>query len=322
MLDIISIGSATEDVFVYLPKGFMGTGKCVLVPGSKVDIEGMEYFTGGGATNTSVAFSRLGFRAGIICALGEDESADAILKELKSEKVDCGNAIKLKGRHTAYSVILTSAGKDRIILHYGKTTAMLGHAKISLEKMRAKWFYLSSLHSENSLLEKIAAHAKKIGSKIAFNPGQKELLLGLDGLKKIFGHIEVLVLNIEEALKFTGSVDVHRNLRKLSGFADFVAITEGKHGAHATDGKATYFMKPFEVPVSDVTGAGDAFGSAFSAAIMKGLGAEQALIWGTANASSEVMRIGTKSDLLTQGGIKKFVQKYSDRNSKVEKEEF
>ena len=143
-----------------------------------------------------------------------------------------------------------------------------------------------------------------------------------EGLKKIFGHIEVLVLNNEEALKLTGSVDVHRNLRKLSEFAEFAAITEGRHGAHATNGKSIYFMKPFEVPVEDVTGSGDAFGSAFTAAIIKSLGAEQALVWGTANASSEVMRIGTKNDLLSQSGIKKFVKKYSDRNSKVEKVEF
>ncbi|HLC92764.1 MAG TPA: carbohydrate kinase family protein [archaeon] len=321
-LDVISIGSATEDVFVYMPKGSMAGEKCVLTPGSKVEIDELDYFTGGGAVNTSVAFAHLGLKAGILCAVGEDESASEILNVLKKEKVDVKNILKMKGAHTAYSVILTGMGKDRIILHYGGTTAMLSHAKINTEKLSAKWFYLSSMHSDSELLSKVARHAKKIGAKIAFNPGQKELALGLDGLKKIFASVDVLLLNSEEALKLTGSADVHRNLRKLCEFADFVAITQGKHGAHATDGKSTYFMRPYDVPVVDVTGAGDSFGAGFVAAIMKGRGAEEGIKWGTANASSEVMHLGTKNTLLSENGIKKFAHKYGSKDNRVEREEF
>ena len=321
MLDVISIGSATEDVFIYLPRGMLASEKFVLTAGSKIEMEGVEYFTGGGATNTSVAFSRLGLKAGIICAVGDDESAQQILKELKTEKVDTKYAMKMKGAHTAYSAILTAKGKDRIILPYGGTTAMLAHSKIKWEKIQTKWFYISSLHSEEKILKYIASHAKKIGAKIAFNPGQKELALGLLELKKIFGKIDVLLLNAEEAIKLTGSADAHRNLAKLLEFADFVAITEGKHGAHATDGKGIYYMKPFDVHVADVTGAGDAFGSGFSAAIMKGHGVEEALRWGTANASSEVMCLGTKNTALSESGIKKFISKYGTKENRVEKEE-
>lgn len=321
MLDVISIGSATEDVFVYLPKEFMAGDSCVLYPGTKIEIEGMRYFTGGGAINTSVAFGRLGFRAGIMCAIGEDDAAESILKELKKENVDCRNALRIRGRNTAYSVILTGPGKDRIILHYGGTTAMLGHAKIGWKKIKAKWVYLSSLHADEDVLWGVAGHAKKTGAKIAFNPGQKELGLGLEKLEGIFGHIDVLLLNNEEALKLTGSVDIHRNLRRLSQFADYAAITEGKHGAHATDGKAIYSMKPYAVKVVDVTGAGDAFGSGFTAAIMRGKGCAEAVKWGTANASSEVMDFGTKSVLLSESGIKKFVAMHSKKENKVRAEE-
>ena len=322
MLDVISIGSATEDVFVYLPRGYMNRETCILVPGSKVEIEGIEYFTGGGAMNTSVSFSKLGMKAGILCAVGDDESAAEILAELKKQGVDASNVVKIRGAHTAYSVILTGKGKDRIILHYGGTTAMLGHSKIKFDGLRTKWFYVSSLHSDAALLGKIAAHSKKIGAKIAFNPGHKELSLGLPELGRILGRVDVLLLNVEEALKLTGSADVHRNLRKLSEFANFIAITEGKHGAHATDGKGAYFMRPYDVEVVDVTGAGDAFGSAFAAAVMKGKGAEEALRWGTANASAEVMHLGTKNTILSESGIKKFIAKYGSGKTGVEREEF
>ena len=51
-LDVISIGSATRDVFVYIPHSFRASDELVFRPGMKVEIEQMQYSTGGGATNT------------------------------------------------------------------------------------------------------------------------------------------------------------------------------------------------------------------------------------------------------------------------------
>lgn len=150
---------------------------------------------------------------------------------------------------------------------------------------------------------------EKINAKIAFNPGQKELKLGISGLKRIFGKIDVLILNKEEALKLSGSVDIHRNLKKLLGIANIVVITDGKDGAHATNGKKIYSVEAFNVKVLDVTGAGDAFGSGFTNAIIKGKGIEEALLYGTANSNSVIMNLGTKNVLLTEKGIKAFLRK-------------
>ncbi len=309
MLDVISIGTAAEDVFVHLPQKNFKDGHFVFNPGSKVEIEEMEYFTGGSATNAGVAFARLGLKAGALCAVGEDEGGFAVKKNLAEEKVDAGNLYMLKGGKTAYSVILTGFGRDRVILHYAKG-ARLGDAKINFSKVKAKWFYLGSLHAQKKLLLEIMSHAKKIGAKIAFSPGQAELGLGIVELKKICGRIQVFQVNDEEALRLTGSADVERNLKKLSELAEYVVITRGKDGASATDGKMIYHAESLRIKPLDVTGAGDAFGSGFAAAIMKGKGIEKALEFGTANASSIIMYLGTKNILLSEAGIKKFVKKH------------
>ena len=317
MLDVISIGAATEDVFVHVPKENFGSKGCVFLPGTKVEISGMEYSTGGGTTNSAVAFARLGLWAGAVCALGRDDAAKNILAQLRSEKVDCSRVAGFPATNTAYSVILTGFGRDRIVLFYRGSTGQLGKMKINWGKLRANWLYITSLHSSPRLLQKIARHARENRIKVAFNPGKKELELGAGGIGRIFGKIGVLLLNSGEAMKLTGSADVHRNLEKLSGLADVVAITQGRHGAHVTDGKSVYSMRPFDVPVADATGAGDAFGSAFSAAIMKGKKIDEALKWGTANASSVVMHLGTKNILLTQPQIKRFIEKYGRKENKV-----
>lgn len=317
MLDVISFGSATEDVFVHVPKKNFGAGDCVFHPGAKIEIEGMEYFIGGGATNTAVGFSRLGLRAGAMFAIGDDDSGAAVLKEMKKEKVDTKNAVLVKGKNTSYSVILTGFGRDRVVLVYSSSTAMLNKAKINWKKIRARWFYISSLHAEPRMLKEIAGHAKKIKAKVAFNPGQKELELGIIGIKRIFGKVNVLQLNSLEAMKLTGSVDTHRNLIKLLELAEIVVITEGKEGAHVTDGKAIYSIKPYEVKIVDSTGAGDAFGCGFVGALARGKGTKDCMKFGTANACSVLMYLGTKNKLLKWSEVGKFIKTHSKKDNEI-----
>lgn len=316
MLDVVSVGSATEDVFVHVRAKLDGEKFC-LIPGSKIDIEKMETFTGGGATNTSVAFSRLGLKAGILSVVGNDEAAHIVEKNLNDEKVHSEFLVKTKG-NTQYSVILTGFGNDRIILYYSNHTT-LGKTKNNLDKINSKWFYISSLHEKPLFLKKIVAHAKKTKAKIAFNPGQQELELGVLGFKKLFGKMDVLLLNNEEALKLTGSADAHRNLKKLSGIAEFVVITSGKDGAFATDGKHAYFAQALNLKPLDVTGAGDAFGSGFVSGIIKEKGIEEALRRGTLNANSVIMYLGTKNILLTEKGMLEFEKKHGKVKIKKEK---
>ncbi|MAG18253.1 MAG: hypothetical protein CL944_02145 [Candidatus Diapherotrites archaeon] len=319
MFDVISIGSATADVFVHIPKTFSSKDMCVFHPGTKVDIEEMDYFTGGGATNTSVSFSRLGLKAGALCSVGDDASGIKVLNVLRKEKVNTSLVHTLQGKNTSYSVILTGFGKDRVVLCYSKATASLGETKLDFTKLKAKWFYITSLHSKPELLKNIILRAKKTGARIAWNPGQKELSLGFKKLKKIVGSVDILIVNKEEALKLTGSADIHRNLEKLLELAETAVITEGKHGAHAANDTYIYSIKAFKIKPLDVTGAGDAFGSGFTTAIIKGKGIDDALVYGTVNSNSVISHLGTKNVLPTEQGIKIFLKKYGRPKLKRQK---
>lgn len=306
--DVVCIGNATEDVFIHIHPRVLG-GKAILPAGAKIEIEDMKVFTGGGGTNCSVGFARLGLRTALLAEVGNDESAGVILDELKREGVSRELIIKSGKYMTAYSAILTGFG-DRIILTYRGATAHLGDGKkIKWGKMKgAEWLYVSSLHKKPALMRQVAAFADKNRIKVAWNPGKVELGFGLKKLSTILKKTDVLFINAGEAFMLTGDRDIRRNLAKIKKFCrGLVVITAGRKGVYVYDGSAVHFRKPFRVKVLDTTGAGDAFNSAFVSALHYGGKIPEAIDWGCANAASVIQELGTKNILLSRHSLKKFL---------------
>jgi len=306
MLDVISVGNATTDVFIQL-KCPVQKGKVLLPVGTKKEIQGIRYSTGGGATNTAVGFKRLGLRTAILAAIGKDLGGKIVLDELRKYKVSTRLIARLEEYNTAYSAILTGFGADRIILTYGGATTHLGEEK----QIRwgwlsqTRWLHVSSFHSKPGILAKILEFAESRGISISFNPGKSEIMLGMPKLLPILKKVDVLLLNRSEAGILTGEKQVKKQLRKLQKVVPLVVVTEDKKGAHAFDGAYYYFKPTYNVKVVDTTGAGDAFHSGFVAAIIRGLRVETAMAWGAANAHSVIMHLGAKNRLLSLEGINK-----------------
>src|SRR3989344_1132125 len=112
MYDVITVGSATVDVFaktrfselikIIDPKG--ETDLLAFPSGTKILIDELEFSTGGGGTNTAVALSRLGNKVAFLGKLGEGTNSQFIHKEIRKEKIDllCAHG----HGHSGYSVIL------------------------------------------------------------------------------------------------------------------------------------------------------------------------------------------------------------------------
>jgi sugar/nucleoside kinase (ribokinase family) len=85
--------------------------------------------------------------------------------------------------------------------------------------------------------------------------------------------------------------------------ARVVCVTDGPHGAVATDGEALYSCPSLPCIVTDSTGAGDAFGTAMTWALLRGKDLPTALKAGTINATSVVGSVGAQKGLLTETQI-------------------
>lgn len=320
MFDVITIGSATRDVFLKT-KDFevrkhsdspTGIEQCFPL-GSKIEVEELVFTTGGGGTNSAVTFARQGLKTACVGVIGNDFNGQEILRELKKEKITPIFYIH-NDKPTAYSVILVTPGAERTILSFKGEGQHFDSDKIPWEELRASWFYLNSLGGNFDLLKKIIQEAKNQNASIAFNPGVKDINNGLEKFKQILKEIDIFILNKEEGelllgLPFTANTDeILNNLNKL--VKGITILTLGPAGSVVCDKKFIYRAGTPNSPKIERTGAGDAFGSGFVAQyiVFQGKSGDKdqkpedriikSIQFATANASSVVSYYGPKMGIL------------------------
>lgn len=311
MFDVICIGSATVDVFVDTEdRLFKGKKKKVSVPfGSKILIRDLKVHTGGGGSNPAAAFSRLGLKTAYAGNVGDDEHTKTILGSMEKEKVDTSMAVK-RGR-SGYSVILDAEGHDRTILAFKGSNNDLRRKDLNFLKMKPKLFYFGTmLGRAYQTQHQVAKYADKNNIKVAMNISLYLAKKGKKFLGPVLKHVDILVLNKEEAKAITKKSRIPEQIRSLRKLGPGIAVvTDGKMGAYASDGEERLHVHGKKMKIAEATGAGDAFTSAFIAGIMKGKGLRYALQMGQAEAESVLSHHGAKEKLLTFNEIKKLIRR-------------
>jgi len=323
MYDIVTIGSATKDIFL-ISKQFQiiqshkfstGYGECVPF-GSKIEIEKAVMTTGGGGTNAAATFARLGFNTAVITRIGDDSSGRDVLDELKTAGVKTTLIQTIKGGQTGLGVQLTAKDGERSILVNRGVSKTFTKNDIPWSKLKAKWIYMTSLAGNLSLATRIAKHAKQHKINLAFNPGSGELAKGLRGMEPMMRNLAILNLNLEEAqlLAKSKSDDISVLCKKIHRPNLTLIITDGPRGAWAHKDTETWFVRPTASKSVSRTGAGDAFGSALVASLAKGYGLDSALQIGVANAESVIASYGAKIGILNAWPKASELKKYKVRN--------
>lgn len=310
MFDIITFGSATWDVYIK-PKKIQeiesekfttGKGVC-FSSGSKVDIEEMRFFSGGGGTNTAATFARQGFKTAFCGMVGQDLSGEEIIKELKRFRIDSNFVAKTGSTPTSHSIIINYPDTDRTILVYRGASELLDKKNIPWGKLNAKWFYLAPLSGKLcQSTEGIINFAHKNKIKIAFNPGNSQISFPQEKIKDIIKKVDILFLNQEEAsilvkIPYSKEKEI---FKKIDEFCPGIAImTKGELGVAVSDGKTLFSAEPPKIKVVDRTGAGDSFASGFVSGFIKSdRDIEYAIQIGIANSNACLKTWGAKEGLL------------------------
>jgi len=308
MFDVITIGTATQDVFLqseafhlmYSPKL---KRMCEYFPlGQKINIERIDFATGGGATNAAATFKNLGFRVGIIAKVGDDTAGREVLSDLRIRKVSMKFVVRSPHSSTGYSAILLTPHGDRTALVYRGVSSGFTSADIPWHAFRSRWLFVTSLAGDLKLLKRIFKTARAQGTQVAFNPGVGELRFGIDKVRAYCGAANVLIINRDEAsLLAGGAQDIIKIRHALRAhFQSPVVVTDGERGAYYWDPHRFYFIPTRRVTVVNSTGAGDAFGSGFISGILRWQDPVRALQLATLNALGTIRLMGAKKGLLTR----------------------
>ncbi len=305
----LSIGGATYDLFVGIPKEYVA--KDFTFPaGEKVRVEDVTETCGGGASNTSVGLSRLGCTACFEGIISSDQWGEKLLENLKNEGVNTDCVAVVEDEVSSFSVILSGHDGERVILYESGTNTHLHDANFNKDLLsEMDWVYLNHIQEgscviQDDIVEMLTGDSTPC---LTWNPGGCQIDLGLEAHAALLQNTDLLLLNKEEALKFTRKEHIEDALRScVNAGASNVCITDGKHGVVASDGKQIFRCPtiPTEIIV-DTTGAGDAFGTGVTWGLLEGMTLPEALKTGSINASSVVSAIGAQTALLTDTEIRK-----------------
>ncbi len=328
MLDVITIGSATMDVFVEsddanIVSVYTKNKKSEFMSypyGAKVEIEDFTSQVGGGGVNTACNFANLGFNTGVIFKIGDDIYSDGILESFKDKNIDLSNIVQDKKISTGFSIILVSFQGDRTVLAHRGANAQITKSDINFDAIKsAKLLYIAPLNGDSTkILDDIVNFANENDVKVCFNAGSSSLKKGFNYLKKILENAHIVVMNKEEAVMATqiqirpdtkdekfSQKFIHPDLKEIFKklkVRDYqvIIITDGGHGAYAFDGKDYYYCPVYDGPVTSTLGAGDAFASTLCASLWKnGPDIGKALMYASVNSAGVVSEFGATQGLMT-----------------------
>lgn len=317
--DVLCIGKTTVDQFLMLNPHTIKfhldprTGFLSFKHGEKIDVEKFDFCLGGNATNVAIGLSRLGLSAALCSEVGDDEFSVKINNELEKEKIDRSYMVFTKNTQSSFSVIINYRGERTIFMQ-----RMERAHKFNFENISTNYIFLTSLEKEwQEPYMQVISYLVKNGCKLVFNPGTLQLHEGKELVLRVLKHTDILFVNKEEAEELVLGHERRKRdndrkyIRELLSQLQkkgpkTVVVTNGRYGSHSIDENGNFFYEGlYSAEVVERTGAGDAYTTAFLAAMIYQKSIKEAMKWGAINSSSVVNKVGAVAGLMTKESMEK-----------------
>jgi len=268
----------------------------------------------GNSPNAVVSASRLGLSAGILTWLGGDRMGEECKAQLVKEHVMMDHVITEQDKLTNSHYVLWYP-PDRTILIKHEAYSYQFPAELTVPKA----VYLSSLGEaglglHDPLADWLDAHPDVL---FAFQPGTFQMRAGMERLLRIYARTNVFFANKEEYQRILATEEESEKklmeMMRAKG-PGIVFLTDGGNGAYAMSERGAWKigLYPDPRPPFERTGAGDAFASTATVALMLGKTVEEALAWGPTNSMSVVQEIGAQKGLLFKDALLAYLAKAPD----------
>ncbi len=310
--DIITIGDSTIDTFIKIHDASIECDinheecKICVRYGDKIPVDSISQSVAGNAANVAVAVATVGLKCAIYTNLGNDSQGALIKKTLTTRGVYDEYIHTLDDKHSNLSVILTFQGERTAFVYHQPWFYHLP------DLAPCSWVYFTSLSqsfTDSNIIDEVAHYIDRSGAKLAFSPGTFQIRANIKRYPKTLERCELLICNLEEAkqileIDLVERVPVRELLDKMLALGPkLIVLTDGEEGSYATDGESYLKVGVFPTKLVEKTGAGDAYASAFIAALIYNQEIADAMVWGTINASAVIRELGAQNGLLTHEEI-------------------
>ena len=282
-LDCLFIGSSTKDIMMLVDSP----------PASDQRISASQFLvTSGGVSSTAgTAFRRLGGDAGIISAVGEDDTSQFIREDLEKENFTYLKLYEIPNSFSSTSLVQVERNGKRCLTCFGGCIEKLTFSMLDPEVLKnARYIHLGVLDPEATL--QICRFCKE----------QTDAVLSIDGgnmplelVGEILPYTDIFIPDHKTAMKTLGMTPEDACRYYVEHGAGLACVTEADRGTHAYDGSDFYREPALQVPIVDTTGAGDNFHGAFLYCRNRGWDLKTTLRFSNAFATLSCTALGGRS---------------------------
>lgn len=303
---VLAVGSLTQDIFLKPRRQeIFKRGEEEFIAfclGDKVKIKEKRETFGGGGANVAVGLSRFGIPSALLGRIGSDSVGGKIIENLENENVSHEFVQKAENEESGFSVILSAGSGERTVLFAsGANKTFCEFDEKILENFEAICLQHLSGCAINVFQKIRKCMQKNPEIFLSWNPGRETFEQGVEAFFDFFPAVDLLLMNKEEAMLFTGKKnleDIFRSFYK-NGLHGNVVITDGMKGAKGCDGKNIHFCPVLmdNIKRIDTLGAGDSFLTGLTAGALRGKDLPEAMKLGTINAAHVVGKFGAQEGL-------------------------
>ena len=259
----------------------------------------------GDAVNVATSAARLGLKACVISAAGDDSFGRELMKYLESEDIGTEGMTVVKGGFTGlYFISLGKNGKHEFTYYRKHSAASSMHITgKQLDAIRdSSIFHFSgiaqAIGSESGKSVSVALNAAVragcfISYDVNFRPALWTRKNAIRALESVASRTDLIFISSEDYSLMFGKESVSAVIERMSvmGASNIIYKCGGSGSIADFDGKLAK-QKAFHVKAIDATGAGDAFDAGFLAHYYRTGDAKRAMEFASVNAALKCLKKG------------------------------
>lgn len=281
-------------------------------------VEQIAMAVGGDAMNESTIISRLGFKTGLMAAIGDDAAGAFILRSCEKDQIDTEGITVDKNLDTSINIgLVTTDGERTFITNRNGSLWKENLEHVNFEKLKeARILSLASIFNcpllDGKVLVKIFRYAKEQGMLITADMIKPRLGETLDDIAEALSYVDYFFPNYDEACLLTGETEEDKVADKLFACGvKNVVMKIGKRGCFIRNAESTMIVPACKgITAVDTIGAGDNFASGFIAGLLQGKSIKECAQYANCTAAIAVQHPGATSGVQNREMVEAMLETY------------